>query len=508
MNTPRLELRGLTRRFGAFTANHNVSLSVLPGQIHALLGENGAGKSTLVKMVYGVLRPDAGEIIWEGAALPPHDPRTARRMGIGMVFQHFLLFDAMTVLENVALGLDDPGPAGALAQRIRTLSVEYGLPLDPDRPVRTLSVGERQRIEIVRCLLQSPRLLVMDEPTSVLTPQEVDTLFTTLRRVASEGCAILYISHKLDEIRALCSAATVLRAGRVVASCDPRMESAASLAHMMMGAELVRAAKPAALSTPSGRPRLVLDALDLPAMPGGVDLHGVALEVRAGEIAGIAGIAGNGQTELFAAISGERRVHVPADVLIDEQSCGRLGPAARRDLGLACVPEERNGHAAIPPFSLSDNALLTGYRRAGLARAGLIRPGAARRAADGIIAKYGVHCGGPAALAASLSGGNLQKFILGREIGQNPGVLVVAQPTWGVDAGAAALIHQALMALAAAGAAVLIISQDLDELRTLADRLAVLHEGRLSPLLPTGALSVAEIGLMMGGAAPSLADAA
>jgi simple sugar transport system ATP-binding protein len=498
MTEPRLELRGLTRRFGAVTANRSVDLRVLPGQIHALLGENGAGKSTLVKMVYGVLRPDEGEIRWEGRVLVSYDPKAARRLGIGMVFQHFSLFDALTVLENVALGLDDPGPLPALAARIRAVSTEYGLPLDPEREVHTLSVGERQRIEIVRCLLQAPRLLVMDEPTSVLTPGEATALFETLRRLALGGCSILYISHKLEEIRALCEAATVLRAGRVVAVCDPREEDVSSLARMMMGADLVRATRPAA-RTPGDR-RLVLDAVTLPAASAsGVDLRGVALEVCAGEIVGVAGIAGNGQTELFAALSGEVLAPMASDVLIDERSCGRLGAAARRDMGLCSVPEERNGHAAVPVFSLADNALLTAHARAGLAKSGLIRAGAARRFADGIIETYDVRCGGSGAAAATLSGGNLQKFILGREIGQDPGVLVVAQPTWGVDAGAAALIHQALLDLAARGAAVLVISQDLDELLALSDRLAVLHAGALSPLRPVEALSIEAIGLLMGG---------
>jgi ABC-type uncharacterized transport system ATPase subunit len=463
---PRLELRGLTRRFGSAVANQSVDLVVQPGQIHAL---------------------------------PPHDPRAARALGIGMVFQHFSLFEAMTVGENVALGLDKPGPMPLLAKRIREVSREYGLPLEPGREVHTLSVGERQRIEIVRCLLQAPRLLVMDEPTSVLTPHEVEILFQTLRRLASEGCSILYISHKLEEIRVLCEAATILRGGRVVAQCDPRQEDAASLARKMMGADIVRPVRPVKESGGGSR-RLVLDALDLPAaQPTGVDLHGVALDVRAGEIVGIAGIAGNGQTELFAAISGERVAAAANDVLIDERSCGRMGAQARRALGLCSVPEERNGHAAVPGFSLADNALLTAYGRGDLVRGGMIRPGAARKFAADVIGEYGVRCGGTGAAAATLSGGNLQKFIVGREIRQNPGILVVAQPTWGVDAGAAALIHQALIALAAGGAAVLLISQDLDELLTLSHRLAVLHGGKLSALLPVNALSVAEIGLLMGG---------
>jgi simple sugar transport system ATP-binding protein len=506
MTPPTLELRGLTKRFGAAVANQAVDLVVQPGQIHALLGENGAGKSTLVKMVYGLLRPDEGQILWQGQVLPPHDPRAARRLGIGMVFQHFSLFEAMSVLENVALGLDQPGPMPDLASRIRQVSTAYGLPLEPDRPVHALSVGERQRVEIVRCLLQSPRLLVMDEPTSVLTPGEVGRLFETLRRLAAEGCAILYISHKLEEIRALCEAATVLRAGRVVAACDPRQQDAAGLARMMMGADLARPAGRAAAAP--GPTRLVLDALDLPAeAAGGVDLRVATLEVRAGEIVGIAGIAGNGQNELFAALSGERLASAASNLLIDAAPCGRMGVAERRRRGLCCVPEERNGHAAVPGFSLADNALLTAHETAGMTRLGMIRPGAARRFAASVIASYGVRCTGPAAPAATLSGGNLQKFIVGREMRQSPGVLVVAQPTWGVDAGAAALIHQALLGLAASGAAVLVISQDIDELVALSDRLAVLNAGRLSPLLPTGTLSVTEIGLLMGAVAANAASA-
>jgi simple sugar transport system ATP-binding protein len=498
---PRLELRGLTRRFGSFTANDAIDLVVRPGQIHALLGENGAGKSTLVKMVYGVLRPDAGEMRWEGAAIPSLDPRAARRLGIGMVFQHFSLFDALTVAENIALGLDAPGPMPALAERIRSVSESYGLTLDPARRVHTLGVGERQRIEIVRCLLAQPRLLMMDEPTSVLTPHEVDVLFETLRRLAAEGCSILYISHKLREIRALCEAATVLRGGRVVAACDPREESEAGLARLMMGADLERPARRAAPEAVArGRPVLTVDGIDLPARAiGEVSLKRLSVEVRAGEIVGVAGIAGNGQSELFAALSGERLAPAASDVLIGEVSAGRLGPGARRALGLCCLPEERNGHAAIPAFSLADNAMLTGHRRAGLLRGGLIWPRAARAFAQRVIEGYDVRCGGTEAAAGTLSGGNLQKFVLGREILQSPEVLVVAQPTWGVDAGAAALIHAALRRLAAGGAGVLVISQDLDELLALADYVGVLHEGTLSALQPVGGLSVEAVGLLMGG---------
>ena len=361
----------------------------------------------------------------------------------------------------------------------------------------TLSVGERQRIEIVRCLLQNPKLLIMDEPTSVLTPQEVERLFATLRQLAAEGCSILYISHKLEEIRALCHRATILRQGRVVAECDPARESARSMAELMIGSELA-GISPATRSL--GEPRLTVSGLSLPAeQPFGTDLREVAFEVRGGEIFGIAGVAGNGQNELLAALSGERTVARPEVVRIDGRAVGHLGAKARRDLGLACVPEERDGHGAVADMTLVENATLSGYRRMRLLASGFIRGGAATRYARSVVERFRVVTSSVEAAASSLSGGNLQKFIVGREILQTPGVLVAGQPTWGVDAGAAAAIHQALIDLAANGAAVLVISQDLDELLTLTDRLAVINEGVLSPPLVTHEATVEQIGLLMGG---------
>ncbi len=497
--TPRLELRGISKRYpGGVLANDGVGFAVMPGEIHALLGENGAGKSTLVKIIYGVLQADVGSIGWNGREVTIASPKEARRLGIGMVFQHFSLFEAMTVLENIALGVDDAGDLRALAARIVEVSETYGLPLDPRRHVHTLSVGERQRIEIVRCLLQNPQLLIMDEPTSVLTPQEVERLFATLRQLAAEDCSILYISHKLEEIKALCQRATILRQGRVVAECDPQRETARSMAELMIGSELAglsRERKGAA-----GEPRLRVDDLSLAAEePFGTDLRGVAFEVRGGEIFGIAGLAGNGQNELFGALSGERTVARAAAIRIDGRAVGRLDAKARRDLGVACVPEERVGHGAVADMTLVENALLSGYRRMGLVAAGFIRSGAASRYADTIVERFRVVANSVEAVASSLSGGNLQKFVVGREILQTPGVLVAAQPTWGVDAGAAAAIHQALIDLAASGTAVLVISQDLDELLTLTDRLAVINEGALSPALVTHQASIEQIGLLMGG---------
>ncbi|TFG85307.1 MAG: ABC transporter ATP-binding protein [Hyphomicrobiales bacterium] len=508
---PRLDVHGVSKRFPGVLANDRVDFAVRPGEIHAPLGENGAGKSTLVKMIYGVLQPDEGTIHWNGQPVSVADPRAARRLGIGMVFQHFSLFEAMTVLENIALGLDGVRDMRALAGRVSEVSRTYGLALDPHRAVYTLSVGERQRIEIVRCLLQDPELLIMDEPTSVLTPQEVERLFETLRQLASEGCSILYISHKLREIKALCHRATILRNGRVVAECDPSAETAATMARIMIGEEVRTVTRRAGGDT--GAARLVVEGLDLRSEElHGVDLRNISFAVRAGEIFGIAGVAGNGQGELQRTLSGERLAQRPEVVRVDGRPAGRLSAGARRRLGVCSVPEERNGHAAVPGMSLVENAVLSGHHRLNLVSSIFIRTGAARRFAESVVRAFDVRTPGTAASAGRLSGGNLQKFVVGREVLQNPGVLVVSQPTWGVDAGAAATIHQALADLAREGAAVVVISQDLDELLAITDRLAVINVGVLSNALVTAEASVAEIGLLMGGihgsdAAPSASGA-
>ncbi|WP_379725904.1 ABC transporter ATP-binding protein [Ferrovibrio xuzhouensis] len=503
-----LEARRLVKQFGMLVANDRVDLVVRPGEIHALLGENGAGKSTLVKMLYGLLQPDGGSMLWQGAAVTVPEPRAARRLGIGMVFQHFSLFEAMTVAENVALGLDDaPNDTRRLVQRIRDVSAAYGLPLDPGRRVYELSVGERQRIEIVRCLLQKPRLLIMDEPTSVLTPQEVEALFATLRQLAAEGCAILYISHKLEEIRTLCDRATILRGGKVVASCDPKVETARSLAALMVGSEF-RTAERRSEGAGRGRLRLEVSGLSMESeTTHGVGITDVSFTVAGGEILGIAGVAGNGQGALLAALAGERPGDRADCLRINGTPAGRLGPTRRRALGLGVVPEERNGHGAVAELSLAENVLLTGRARLGLVAHGFLRRRGARAYAERVIAAFDVRCGGPDAAAGSLSGGNLQKFIIGREILQEPDVLVVAQPTWGIDAAAVATVQQALIDLAARGCAVVVISQDLDELLALSDRLAVMHAGRLSPPRSTASLTLDEIGLLMGGAQGHLAMA-
>ena len=496
---PRLALAGITKQYPAVLANDDVTLSVAPGEIHALLGENGAGKSTLMKIVYGAVRPDAGEIRWEGERVEIASPAAARKLGIGMVFQHFSLFETLTVGENIALALDEPFDLKALGKRISEVSAQYGLDVDPQRHVHSLTVGERQRVEIVRCLLQNPRLLIMDEPTSVLTPQAVRKLFGTLRRLASEGCSILYISHKLDEIQELCDTATVLRGGKVTGNVIPREETHASLAQLMVGRAL-----PDFTRRPHTPGDVLLDVkhLSLPSDdPFGTTLADVTFGVHAGEIFGIAGVSGNGQAELLAALSGEAQMgrQVPADaVTICGKPAARLGAGARRRLGFAFVPEERLGRGAVPAMSLAENALLTAHRE-GMVRSGWLRTGAMRAFAERCIGAFDVRCSGPDALAQSLSGGNLQKYIVGREILQEPKVLVVAQPTWGVDVGASAFIRQQLLDLSARGVAILVISEELDELFDICDRIAVVAGGRLSPARLTGETNAEEIGRWMAG---------
>jgi general nucleoside transport system ATP-binding protein len=494
----RLQLHGITKRYPTLVANDRIDLRVNVGEIHALMGENGAGKSTLMKIVYGLVRADGGTVEWEGRRVLIHSPVEARRLGIGMVFQHFALFETLTVAENIALALDERLAPAALAPRITEVAERYGLPVDPGRLVHSMSVGERQRVEIVRCLLQAPKLLIMDEPTSVLTPQAVQQLFATLRRLSAEGMSILYISHKLDEIRTLCDNATVLRAGKVSGTARPREQSNAQLARLMVGSDLTELPM---MAHQAGEVQLAVLDYSAPAgNPFGTALEHIDLQVHAGEIVGIAGVSGNGQAELLAALSGESlREHAGAINLCGERIDHR-GAAVRRDLGLGFIPEERLGRGAAPAMSLTDNALLTGWR-AGMVRHGIVRRNLAKRSARATIAEFKVRCDGENTPAERLSGGNLQKFIVGREIRLAPKVMLAAQPTWGVDVGAAQLIHQALMALRDQGSAVLVISEELDELFTLCDRIAVLTRGRLSPALPRGELTVESVGLLMAGAA-------
>ena len=501
---PRLTLRGITKQYPAVRANDRVSLQVLPGEIHAVLGENGAGKSTLMKIIYGAVRPDEGEVLWNGQAVSLRNPQEARALGIAMVFQHFSLFDTLSAAENVWLGLDKSHTLAQVTQRIGEVSRNYGLELDPLRPVHTLSVGERQRVEIVRALLTEPKLLILDEPTSVLTPQAVQKLFITLRQLAADGCSILYISHKLDEIRALCQHCTVLRGGKVTGEVDPRSVSNAQLSRLMIGSE------PPPLQHQLSQPGasvLAVQGLDMAQSdPFGTTLRQVAFEVRAGEILGIAGVSGNGQQELMAALSGEDPRAPPGSVRLFGRDISRQTPNQRRTAGLHFVPEERLGRGAVPLLSLGQNTLLT--RRETVGRGGWIQGRAVAALATRLIGRFDVRCGGTGAAAKSLSGGNLQKFIVGREIDAAPKLLIVSQPTWGVDVGAAALIRGELLKLRDAGCALLVVSEELDELFEICDRLVVIAQGRVSPSIPTAQANTELIGEWMSGLWDRSPDAA
>ncbi|UVC07492.1 ABC transporter ATP-binding protein [Rhizobium sp. TH2] len=493
-----LSLRGISKSYGQIRANQVIDLDVAPRSIHAILGENGAGKSTLMKLIYGVEQPDDGTVVWNGEPLSLASPAEARRRGIGMVFQHFSLFETLTVVENIQLVVSGSKPE--LTKRIRTLGQDFGLEVDPLAEVHALSVGERQRVEIIRCLMTDPKLLILDEPTSVLPPQAVEKLFDTLRRLRDRGVSILFISHKLEEIRAICDHATILRGGKVTGNVDPRDHDAHDLARMMIGRDMPEVMP--ALAMPEGEKRLEIIGMDYtPDDPFATPLAGISLTVRAGEILGIAGISGNGQTELAALISGETKLpRGERDrIFMMGSDVGRLDAASRRTLGFAFVPEDRLGRGAVPEMSLVLNAVLTAHPF-DLVKNGLIDSTRATAFANECIRQYDVRTSGPAAEAGSLSGGNLQKFIVGREIMLAPKLLFVAQPTWGVDIGAASAIRQRLIALRNAGMAILVISEELEELFELCDFIQVLHHGTLSLPLVTRDTRPEEIGRYMIGA--------
>jgi simple sugar transport system ATP-binding protein len=507
---PLLALSGITKRYASVVANENISLTVRPGEIHAVLGENGAGKTTLMNLIFGVTQPDAGTIRWKGEAVRIESPAQARGLGISMVFQHFSLFERITVAENISLTV--PGGLKELSRAIRHKGEEFGFPIDPSALVHDLSVGQRQWVEIIRCLLQEPALLILDEPTSVLPPPSIEHLFATLRRLADSGISILYISHKLEEICALCHRATILREGRVVDCVQPTAISVSELATMMIGREMPRASHPPPKQ--GGEVRLRVSGLSWRhPTPLAVPLTDVSFAVRAGEIIGVAGVAGNGQRSLTRLLSGEEVLSKvdKARIELAGVPVGHEGVARRRDLGLSLIPEERHGHGTVPSLTLADNALLTAHR-SGMIAQGLIRRRLRDTYADRCIETMRVICTGRSATAASLSGGNLQKFIIGREILLAPKVLIVAQPTWGIDVGAAAAVRQKLIDLRDTGVAILVFSEDLEELFEISDRMVVMFMGRVSEPVNTRSVDIATLGRMMAGvvdaADPTVVEAA
>lgn len=496
-----LGVRGLSKYFGDFAANRDVTLSVDAGEIHALLGENGAGKSTLVKMIYGILKPDSGSMELLTNPYSPDSPSDAKHSGVGMVFQHFAVFDALTVLENIALGLEGRFPDETLAAEIAEVCERYRLHVELNRRVHDLGAGERQRVEIIRVLMQDPRLLILDEPTSVLTPQETEQLFTTLDRLSDEGRSIIYISHKLDEVRALCDRATLMRAGQVVDVVDPRQESTRSLGEKMIGERLNETKRSKAPNAEKQKVRLTVRVGDVyPESTRNVVLNDVYLSVAPGSILGISGVSGNGQDTLFDVLSGELTLPNPDSMVLDGEPIAHLGVEQRRLRGLLGAPENRLGHAAIPDLTLWENVILTARHTRGILKnEHLISGTSAKAFADEVISTFDVRTQSVNAKASSLSGGNLQKFLIGRELLGQPKVFIVSNPTWGVDAKAQLFIHQMIMKMADEGASVILISQDIDELLSVTDRICAICHGKLSRTFPTDEMTPEHLGALMLG---------
>jgi general nucleoside transport system ATP-binding protein len=502
---PMLELREVSKRFGDVLANDRVSLAVEPGTIHAVVGENGAGKSTAMRIAYGFYGADSGEVVIDGAPRRLQSPEDAIRLGVGMVHQHFMLVDTMTVAENIVLGAEPGGPfaldlAGA-EERIRTLSRDFGLAVDPRARIETLSVGEQQRVELLKALYREARLLILDEPTAVLTPQDVAELFKVLASMRAQGKTVVMITHKLSEVLAISDAVTVMRDGRVVGRLKTRDTSAAELARLMVGREvLLRVTKGPAQP---GATVLAVRDLEVRGADGAPRLAGVSLAVRAGEIVGIAGVEGNGQSELVEALAGlVPKERLAGRIELDGEEITGLDARQRKARGIAHIPEDRHRRGLVLDFDLAENAILGGHDRPpAVARPGgvwLDRKAILARAKD-LLARFAVRPADPGALARALSGGNQQKLIVGREITPPPRVLLVAQPTRGVDIGAIEFIHRQLIALRDGGAAILLVSAELEEVTALADRLLVFHQGRIAGEVDPAVASAEEIGLLMTG---------
>ena len=495
-----LEMRGITKRFPGVLANDHVDFDVAPGEIHALFGENGAGKSTLMRVLFGLYRPDEGEIRLRGDPLVITSPAVAIQHGIGMIHQHFMLVQTLTVAENVALGLKSSrGPLtdlGRVSDRIRQLSQTYGLKVDPEAYIWQLSVGERQRVEIIKALYRDVSLLVLDEPTAVLTPQEVRDLFVVLKQLVADGLSIVFISHKVNEVLELSRRITVLRGGRKIATVSGADTTPNELADMMVGHQVT------VVEVPSGGRRgpagLAVSDLRVKGDRGAEAVRGLSLRVHAGEIVGVAGVSGNGQREFEEAIAGLRP---PVSGLIEIAGADVTGkhPRAVREAGLAYVPEERMRNAVIGDFTVAENLMLGTSADPAYARWGFLHHRAIRRHCRQLVAEFDVRTPGLDTPARNLSGGNIQKLIMARELSGSPKVLLVAQPTRGIDVSASAYIHQRLIGQRADGTAVLVISEDLDELMAISDRILVIYEGAIVSEVDPRTTSREAIGLMMAG---------
>jgi ABC-type uncharacterized transport system ATPase subunit len=496
-------MRGITKRFPGVLANDGVDFEAAAGEVHALLGENGAGKSTLSNILTGLYRPDEGEIFLHGERVDFHVPRDALDAGVCMVHQHFRLVEPFTVAENVVLG-DHRGEGRAfrlrhrsIEKRVGELSKRYGLHVDPRARIWQLSLGEQQRVEILKALYRDARILILDEPTAVLTPQEADVLFETLREMASEGRTVIFISHKLHEVKAVADRVTVLRGGRTIATVATVNATPRSLAALMVGRELAAEGGVARAECTPGEAVLELEGVWAQGDRGDAAVRGVSLDVRAGEIVAIAGVAGNGQRELAETIAGIRQ-QTKGEVRVGGRKL-RGDPRAAQAAGVAYVPEDRLGTGLAPSMSIASNLVLRSYREAYASRGPLLRLGAIRERAVDLIRRYSIATSGPSAPARLLSGGNLQKVVLAREFSGKPKLVVAASPTRGLDVGAIETVHAYLRDAAAEGVAVLLISEDLDEILDLADRIAVMYEGAIVGVTSRADASVEEIGLQMAG---------
>jgi len=496
---PAVEMRGITKRFPGVLANDAVDFDLAGGEIHALLGENGAGKSTLMKILYGFYRPDAGEIRLRGAPVRFRSPREALDRGLGMVFQQFMLVPSLSVTENVLLSLPRAGfriDLRKASARVETLATRYGMAVDPAARVWQLSVGEQQRVEILKLLARDARVLILDEPTAVLTPQEVRDLFGALRRLAGEGRAIVIITHKLSEVMAIADRVTVLRGGRRIASVHTSETTPPALARLMVGREAFDQVRRDPL--PAGPDVLVVERLQALNDRGLPALRGVSLTVRGAEILGVAGVAGNGQRELEEVVAGLRRP-TGGRVRINGLDRTRASALEVRRSGVGHVPEDRWGTGVAPNLSVADNLVLDRYRDPEFGRGPLLDSRAVLENARRLITEFEIRTAGPAAPARTLSGGNLQRLILAREIGQHPRLILASHPTRGLDVGATEAVHQLLLAQRRAGAAILLISEDLDEILQLSDRIAVLSGGELVGIAEPDRVTAETLGLMMAG---------
>jgi general nucleoside transport system ATP-binding protein len=500
-----LELRGVTKRFGPVVANDGVDLQLRRGEIHALLGENGAGKSTLMNVVFGMLRPDEGEVVLDGRPFLADSPRAAMAAGIGMVFQHFMLIPVMTVAENLVLG-HEPRRRGLLdlegaRRRCRELSGRYGLDVDPDAVVEDVTVAQQQRVEILRALSRGAKVLVLDEPTAVLTAQEADELVRVLRALREDGTSIFFISHKLDEVLAVADRITVLRRGRTVGTVEAADADEASLARMMVGRDVVLVADKTDVDRDAhpATPLLRVEDLHVRDDRGLEAVDGVSFEVRAGEVVAIAGVDGNGQTELIDALTGLRAPE-SGRVLVRDRDVTGVGPREARRAGVGHIAEDRQTRGLVLDFTIAENLALNDPVRAGRGRFGLLDPRRMSQRARELVEEFDIRGGGPDAPARSLSGGNQQKVVVAREVTDGPDVLVAAQPTRGLDVGAIEFVHRRLLAERARGRGILLVSLELDEVRALADRVLVLSRGRIVGELPPTATDE-ELGLLMTGGA-------